>query len=87
MVVRKVPCSVTVPQNGALVHAHDEGRNLRGATKGHPASNTSWVSGEGAAPWGSLWKGGQDFCITPTAFFVLFAYLVVSVIHAGEMIP
>lgn len=38
MVVRKVLSSVTTPQNGATVQAHDKGRNLKGApaAKGPP---------------------------------------------------
>lgn len=29
--IGKVLSSVTIPQNGAIVHAHDKGRGLRGA--------------------------------------------------------
>lgn len=38
MVVRKVLGSVTIPQNGATVQAHDKGRSLKGtpAAKGPP---------------------------------------------------
>lgn len=88
MVVGKVLSSVTIPQNGAIVHTHDKGHNLREApeARGPPLPTPVESQRKVQLLEASFENLARISALHPRSFFVLFVYLVVTG-HAGEMIP